>query len=207
MKMNLEAQIETIIQGIQGPSKPQTPFDIDISDIPENEIKWQTRDVKNYSQQRQLLWKLIDKYTGNPELINIASKIIRELNIPERDNLALVKGFQKFVQQNIKFFRERPERWASPVRTIQWGIGDCDDKTIVLATLLRSFRLPVRLKFIRFISPKTKKKVSHVYPQVGLNGKWVTLETVQQWPPGKDGEKLLNQKNIPVKVEYYGDKL
>ena len=154
-----------------------------------------------------MLWSIIDKYTGNPILVDFAAKIIHELNIPERDNLALARGFQKYVQQNIKFFREYPERFASPLRTIEWGIGDCDDKTILLASLLRSFRLPVRLKFIRFISPKTKKRVSHVYPQVGIDGIWLTLETVQQWPIGKDGQDFLAKKKIPVKVEFKGDKL
>jgi transglutaminase-like putative cysteine protease len=150
---------------------------------------------------------MIDKYTGDPHLVEIAARIIKTLDIPERDNLALARGFQRYVQENIKFFRERPERFVSPVRTAQWGIGDCDDKTILLATLLRSFRLPVRLKFIRFISPKTKKKVSHVYVQVWIDNKWITLETVQKWPMGKDGEQILRQKNIPVKVEFHGDKV
>lgn len=207
MKMPLEAQIQTIIQGIQGPNKRQHPFDIDIADLPQEPIKWQTRDVRDYKTQRKMLWDIINKYTGNPILVDFAAKIIRELNIPERDNLALARGFQQYVQHNIKFFREYPERFASPLRTIQWGIGDCDDKTILLASLLRSFRLPVRLKFIRFIHPNTKKKVSHVYPQVGINGKWLTLETVQQWEIGKDGERLLHERKIPVKVEFHGDKL
>jgi transglutaminase-like putative cysteine protease len=150
---------------------------------------------------------MVQKHTGDPRLVEVASRIIAELNIPERNPVALARGFQKYVQENIKFFRESPERFVSPLRTLQWGIGDCDDKTIVLATLLRTFRLPVRLKFIRFVSAKTKKRVSHVYPQVGIEGKWITLETVQKWPIGKDAETILHKKNIPVKVEFQGDKL
>jgi len=208
MKMNLDNQIRTIIQDLTtpNPATSQIPFDVDFRAIPVAELSFDEINVKTYPQQRKLLWKLIVQYTGDPRLVDIAAKIIDSLNIPEREPMALATGFQQFVQQNIKFFRERPERFVNPVRTVQWGIGDCDDKTILLATLLRTFRIPVRLKFIRFVSPKSKKNVSHVYPQAKINNRWITLETVQQWPPGKDGETILKNKNIPTKVEYIGDK-
>lgn len=183
------------------------PNNLDFSDIQLEPLSWDNTNVKRYSKQRNLLWRKIEEHTGDPRLVEIASRIIREYQVPQRDNRALVDAFRKFVQEHIKYFREYPERFVSPVRTVSWGFGDCDDKTILFASLCRSFRIPVRLKFIRFISPKTGKKVSHVYPQVALNGTWLTVETVKSWPIGKDGEPLLQKQGIPISsIEYIGDK-
>jgi transglutaminase-like putative cysteine protease len=181
--------------------------DLDFSDIQTDPLNWDVKNVAGPRPQRSLLWKKIQEHTGDPRLVEIASRIIKAYDIPERDNYQLVKGFKDFVQNKIKYFRESPERFVSPVRTVKWGIGDCDDKTILFASLVRTFRIPVRLKFIRFISPKTNRKVSHVYPQVGIDGRWTTVETVHDWPIGKDGEQSLKNRNISIlSVEYIGDK-
>ena len=98
------------------------------------------------------------------------------------------------------------------MRTLEWGIGDCDDKSILIATILRSFRIPVRLKFVRF--RHGGRRISHVYPQAylpidrrrpGLRD-WVALESVMSRPMGFDPEDYLRENGIePESVEYVGD--
>jgi len=104
--------------------------------------------------------------------------------------------------------RERPERFASPLRTILWGFGDCDDKSILIASILRSFRIPVRLKFIRFTYKKNGEtnKVSHVYPQFKYKGNWLALESVHPWLLGDDPEDRAKRKGINPEVHTIGDK-
>lgn len=172
-------------------------------------LTWFEKDLLTPHNVQQALWGVIIFYTGNPILIDWASRVIREFNIPERDNRALVNGILKYTQDNIKYFRESPERFASPLRTIDWGIGDCDDKSILIATVLRSFKIPVRLKFLRFSyfspSEKIQKTVQHVYPQAKIDNKWYSLESVHKWPAGKDAEKMLNSKGIKSEVSFMGD--
>lgn len=166
-------------------------------------LLWHTKDITSLKQQREELWRVISENTGNPLLRQQASKIIRDFNIPERNELALVTGILKYFQDNVKFFREYPEFFASPMRTIEMGIGDCDDKSIGVAAIVRTFRIPVRLKIIRYTENKVRK--GHVYPQAWVNNKWLTLETVRRWAPGTDAEKKLSARGIKVNVEYIGD--
>lgn len=138
-----------------------------------------------------------------------ASDFLRQYQVPERDPAALARAVQRFAQDHIKFFRERPERFSSPLRTIQWGFGDCDDKSILIATVLRSFRVPVRLAFIRYehrSKDGSTRRISHVYPQTEVAGQWLALESVHPWPMGKDPATEARDKGFPVTIDYIGDK-
>jgi hypothetical protein len=166
-------------------------------------LSWHTENIRTLKQQRDALWRVVSNNTGNPLLRRQAAVIIREYNIPERNPMALAQGIASYFQTEVKFFREYPEFFASPMRTIEWGIGDCDDKTIGVAAILRTFRIPVRLKIIRYTQGGTRK--GHVYPQAWINNKWLTLETVRRWQPGEDAEDKLKARGIQVNVEYIGD--
>lgn len=183
-------------------------------------MTWVERNLPNNDAQRRAAWAWVEKHTGDPTLIEFAARLIRLHNVDARDDVKLAEVVQKFAQQKIKYFKERPERWQSPVRTISWGIGDCDDKAFLVACMLRGFRIPVRLKFLRMVMPAgmpvrepggtehrigRPRRVSHVYPQALLRGKWVTLESVREYPLGFDPEVLAQRKGIPFTAEYIGD--
>lgn len=171
--------------------------------LPTHEV----RDIRGALAQRQAVWGVVRKYTGHPLLMQWASDFLEAYRVPERDPAALARAVQRYAQEHIKFMRERPERFASPLRTIEWGFGDCDDKSIFIATVLRSFRIPVRLAFIRYVQRKrdgTPQRISHVYPQVQLDGKWVALESVHPWPMGKDPNTEALRKGYTPTVEVIG---
>jgi len=164
-------------------------------------------EIRSPSEQRKKLWGVVLENTGNPELVNFTANLIKKNNVPERNDYALARTIQVYSQKYIKFFRERPERFAGPLRTILWGLGDCDDKSTLIASVLRSFRVPVRLKFIRFdVNQKdgTTKHVSHVYPQFYYKGKWLALESVHPWAVGDDPEDRATKRGIKVQVDYIG---
>ena len=164
------------------------------------------KDISSYDEQRKELWKIIEQYTGNTVLVEFAAKLIKLNNVPARDEKSLVRYIQLFVQNHIKFFREYPERWQSPLQTLALGIGDCDDKTILTASLLRTFRIPVQLVFLRF-KKAGKEPYSHVYPRAEINGKWLAVETVRsEFKLGDDPEKMARNKGFSVSVETIGDK-
>ena len=165
--------------------------------------------VRSNKAQRVALWNVVRQYTGHPQLVEWAAKLIREANVPARDPAALARAVQKYAQDHVKFFRERPERFASPLRTLSWGIGDCDDKTILIATVLRSFRIPVRAVFIRYVSREkdgSEKQVSHVFPEFrDTNGQWLALESVHDWAMGDSPlERARKRGIVPIHVETIG---
>lgn len=173
-------------------------------------LTWTEQNITTKSDQKRKLWAFIDKYTGNPLLVEIASHLISTLNIPARDELKLARAVQ-LLAQRIKYFREYPERWASPIRTLAWGLGDCDDKTILIAAILRTFRIPVRLKFMRFTkqewngTKKVPKTISHVYPLAFVGGKWQALESVKPLQLGQDPEMILRARGFHPVVDTFGD--
>jgi hypothetical protein len=178
------------------------------------------RNLRTHDEQRKAAWAWVVQHTGDPLLVEFCARLIKICNVNERDEVALARCVQRVAQEQVKYFKEQPERWQSPVRTLSWRIGDCDDKTFLIAAALRSFRIPVRLKFLRMTLPKgtvvreaggtTKpiaadRKVSHIYPQALLRGKPTSLESVKRYPLGFDPEVLAKRKGIHYTVEHIGD--
>jgi len=164
-------------------------------------------DIRGAAAQRKAVWGVVRQYTGHPLLMEWAADFFRDYKVPERDNAAMARAVQQYAQEHIAFRRELPERFASPMRTIQWGFGDCDDKSILIATVLRSFRVPVRLAFMRYEKPRldgTVQRISHVYPEVQLDGRWVALESVHPWPMGKNPAEEALRKGFKPRVETIG---
>lgn len=148
---------------------------------------------------------MVEKYSGHPLLIDVTARIIEKARVPARDPKALARAVQLFSARKIKFFREWPERFASPLRTIVWGLGDCDDKSILVASMLRGFRMPIRLKRLALTLPNGER-VAHIYPQALIDGEWVALESVREYPWGYDPENKARAKGLGVETLYVGDK-
>lgn len=168
-------------------------------------LAWFERSISGYPAQRRALWRWVDRWTGHPVLVDFAARLIQIAQVPERDTRRLARAIQKFTQRHIKYFREAPERWASPLRTLAWRLGDCDDKAILISSILRGFRVPMRLKFLRFRMPDGRK-FSHVYPQAKLDGRWEALESVRPYALGADPETLARARGFRPHVELIGDR-
>lgn len=165
---------------------------------------WSDEKLPNLDNQTRRLWGMVESYTGHPFLVDFLSELIRAYKVPARDPKAFVKAIQDYSVEHIKFFRERPERFASPLRTIAWGIGDCDDKSILIAAATRTFRIPTRLTILR-LSVKGQR-MGHVYPEVYLSGKWIPVESVRKYPWGHNPADVARSRGMLVKTERIGDK-
>lgn len=154
-----------------------------------------TSDPKDLSSLAQEIRSAILTDVEDPRTRQLGARIVSKYNVTARDQKALARAVQLYAQ-DIKFFREFPEVIAAPWVTADWGIGDCDDKSRLIAAVLKSFRLPVRLVFVTF-QKKTGQVVSHVFPEVQLGPSWHALESVQRWPMGKDPIEMLTRKGLP----------
>jgi transglutaminase-like putative cysteine protease len=123
------------------------------------------------------------------------SQVIRELalaivgTVAERDEFGEVKAILCFVQNRIRYVRDilNVETLQPPTDTLRLGQGDCDDKSILFASLVNAVGYPV--KFIAM--GETASHFSHVFCAVLIKGKWVGAETIFPWPLGKIPKKIV----------------
>jgi len=53
-----------------------------------------------------------------------------------------VKDAQDFVHSEVRYKSERGDFWQMPVETLEKGMGDCEDSSLLLASLLRCYLPP-----------------------------------------------------------------
>lgn len=170
------------MQQILGPQK--TPITTRMVNV------WNGRDQMN------LLWSRVKQATGSPRLRQHLAELMRDNSIQPRDSVALARAVQAFNQQRIKYLREYPETYASPEKTLEWGVADCDDLTILTCAALRGVKIPCRAVFVGAAPKGSAGNIpfKHVYPEAwlpsGANttdpkaGHWVALEAVKPVPIG-----------------------
>lgn len=97
--------------------------------------------------------------------------------LPQKDDAGEARRLFAFVRDQIRYVKdpEGAEMLHPPEWVLVQGAGDCDDKSILLASLLLSIgHTP------RFIAVAFEPDVfSHVWVQDYLGGVWVDLETTE----------------------------
>jgi len=148
-------------------------------------VKFADVDIATLDGQARAIWGLVERDTGDPRLRGVLATLYRRAALPARDLPALAAAVQGLVQTHIKYLREYPETYASPLRTLKWGVGDCDDQAAVVCALLRSARVPCRLVFCGRDDGTGPLEPQHVFAEAEIRpGEWCALETVKRVPPG-----------------------
>lgn len=115
---------------------------------------------------------------------------IRELTLSflPRGRVAQVCAIQQWVQQHIRYVRDPPdlELVQEPLKTVEYGAGDCDDQATLMCAMLQSSGHPCRFMVFAFNGGPLEHVVAQT--KLGNTGQdrqdWVTLETIQARPPG-----------------------
>lgn len=77
------------------------------------------------------------------------------------------------------------ETIRTPELTMRERVGDCDDKSVLLASLLQAIGHPARFVVFSF-SPGAP--FSHVYVETLIGDRWIGAETTEPWPLGQSPE-------------------
>lgn len=110
----------------------------------------------------------------DPRIRKIAGEVLAgsgatggDWNVQERDWKGEVGAFYKYVRENTRYTRDphNVELFQRPRRTLETRIGDCDDLTILLGSLLQAVGYSVR---VRVIGMKGSSVFQHIYLLVGL---------------------------------------
>lgn len=108
--------------------------------------------------------------------------------VPAKQWFKEVEALWNFVKNDIRYTRDikEVETLYYPDQTLQQGYGDCDDKAVLLASMLEATGHPAKFVAVGF----KPDDYSHVYPETLIGKYWVPLETTEPgvgigWsPPG-----------------------
>lgn len=135
---------------------------------------------------------IVRKYRTDMNTINLASAILSNAGIRDsrKEGPRLIRSLQSWVRDKIIYMPDpdEVEMLQTPPRTVDRGMGDCDDKAILLATLLSTVGLKTRMLGVGF--ENTDGQYSHVMTSVKFGTGWMPLEVIVPganpgwWPPG-----------------------
>lgn len=122
----------------------------------------------------------VREYKKNLQVRNTAGQLTSHL--AQKNFLGEVKTLHAHVRDNIRYLRDIHgiETIQSPEKTLEYGYGDCDDKSTLLAALLESTGHPTRFVAVG----KAPNKFSHVYVETLVGKRWFPLETTEPVPAG-----------------------
>jgi transglutaminase-like putative cysteine protease len=107
-------------------------------------------------------------------------------DLPQKDRLGEIKALFLFVRDNIRYVRDinDVETLYSAENVLNNEAGDCDDKCILLASLLESIGHPTRFCAVGFQAGS----FSHVFVDTNIGThrptKWLSLDATEPQPMG-----------------------
>ncbi len=123
---------------------------------------------------------LVNQWRTNSEIINTANATI--FLTPAKDTHAEVTAIFEFVRDNIRYTRDvlNVETICTPLMTITRRVGDCDDKSTLLATLAEAVGYPTRFVIGSFDGTCN---YSHVWVQILTDDGWIDADACEENEP------------------------
>jgi transglutaminase-like putative cysteine protease len=118
-------------------------------------------------------------------LRQFAGQMFLQQGIAPKDYYGEMNALFSYVRDQIRYMRDPDdvENIAWPSATIEMGFGDCDDKSILLASLLLAAGHRARFVAAAYDGPG---QFEHVYVEASCNdGKsWLGLDPTEPFAPG-----------------------
>jgi Transglutaminase-like superfamily len=126
------------------------------------------------AQTVALMRELVDEALRDPSIIRLATDIVR--SAPAFDDYAEANALYEWVRRNVRFTKDpvNKEKLYPPAELLKIRAGDCDDISMLLATLLMAVGYPARLMTIA--APGSPDQFSHVYVEAEIGGQWIPLD-------------------------------
>lgn len=124
---------------------------------------------------------LVRQYRTNPYIRQTATGIV--FLTPEKDDVSECRALFEYVRDHIRYTRDiyDVETISTPDKTLQGLIGDCDDQTVLLASLLEAVGYPTRFVIAGYTDDRT---FEHVYLQVFALDQWIDCDPTEPHPFG-----------------------
>lgn len=117
----------------------------------------------------------------NPRIIILARRLCNGL--PPKDYLGEARLLHAFVRDKIRYVRDPRgvETIVQPDKLLDIGSGDCDDKSVLVASMLEALHHPCRFLAVGGFPGR----FSHVLVQTKVGDRWINVETTEPWPLGR----------------------
>ena len=137
---------------------------------------------------RDFMQRLVKKYKTDPIIRTLALDLVADL--PQKDFKGEIIRIFDFVKNRIRYVKDihEVETVQNPVATLRLGQGDCDDKDVLLATLLESIGHPTQFEAVGEVT----NDLTHVIVNVYLNGSWFALDPTEPVNAGWYPEGIAN---------------
>jgi transglutaminase-like putative cysteine protease len=129
----------------------------------------------------KMMSDLVNAGKKNPTVRAKAVALVQYL--PQKDRLGEIRTLFLFVQNNIRYVRDihNVETLHYAEQVLAQESGDCDDKGILLASMLESIGHPTRFMAVGF----KPGEYSHVFVDTRIGAdKWLSLDTTEPQPMG-----------------------
>lgn len=134
------------------------------SDIDSDGRRAVTRRVNfaDQNQQGRYLRALVNVYRNKLPIREKAVEIIRAAGIPPKARAAQAYAIGQWACDHLYYVNERDETFATPLRTIRSGFGDCDDFTSAIGALCEAIGIPTELVCM---GVNSWPRLVHIYPR------------------------------------------
>ncbi len=149
--------------------------------------------------------RLIQQGKQDPTVHELAAQILRKANVPAYDWEGEARAIFEAVRRNLRFTRDVDgnETLHAAADIIRLGIGDCDDHTVLICSLLKTIGCDCR---IVTVATDSSGEFSHVYPEAQVNGRWISLDAARRNPAfGKSPEHYTRKRVWCVDSEEFTD--
>jgi hypothetical protein len=122
--------------------------------------------------------QLID--AGKKDQLVNRTAIAIVFNTPQFSELPKAQAIYQWVQQNCRFITDMvgAETLRSARETLTVRAGDCDDFTILIASLLATIGIRSRAVTISSHSDDPQS-FSHIYPEAFVDGRWIAMDVAR----------------------------
>ena len=145
----------------------------------------------------KIMRQLVRRYKKTLPLRQLALSIARRNRA--KDWRGEIHSIWSFVKSHIRYIKDITgvETIQSPDKTLEFSQGDCDDQSVLLATLLEAIGHPTRFVALGFSS---MPRYEHVLVETKIGSKWFPLETTEPWPFGQIPAHISNriQKRMEI---------
>lgn len=140
----------------------------------------------------KIMWLLVRKGKVSMPVRRLALFLTKDLK--QKDFTGEVERLHKFVRDEIRYVKDinGVETVHDTDRILKYMAGDCDDKSILLASLLESIGHPARLVAIAIKSGQ----YCHVYVETLIGKTWVPLEATEPVAMGWEFPRAVAQRMV-----------
>lgn len=137
--------------------------------------------VRGVAQTVGLMRELVRQGRIDPAILAAARSLV--FLTPEKDAGAELQVIFDHVQNCIRYTSDihEVETLSSAAQTLAGRCGDCDDKSVLLASLFEAVGYPTRFVVAGY---EEGGQLEHVYVQVCCDGEWIDADATEPHPLG-----------------------